>query len=274
MPIYSGKCEQFPYSLSRWTDIAGSKSKWTWFKSCLADQQMVAFDPKTATPKVWSLVPEDTLGLVFWTKNSRTLIQNKRLLEPYKVVVNLTITGWFEAEEGVPNFYKAGKLLTDTSETFKTYWRFSPIPLLPIEILLFRFQHLLAYASLAKLNQVLVSFIQPNDKVQETRSLQERFDILNMLAEKAEKVGIKVVLCADDVSFKGYKGAIFETSPCVYSTDFDYTVKMEKCGCVSMVDPFTVNEACEYNCDYCYSGYKNFSKEKRDTTQTRCSAVL
>ena len=73
MSLLSGVDEGVPYSLSRYTDVPNSK--WAWFQSCLESKKMVAFDPRKASaPGVWSLQPEDTLGLVFWTKNPMNLL--------------------------------------------------------------------------------------------------------------------------------------------------------------------------------------------------------
>lgn len=228
---------------------------------------MIAFDPKTAAPGVWSLDPSNTLGLVFWTKNPKNLILNRSVLNLYDVIIHMTATGWSEMEKGVPTLPEAGTLLVAASKLFeKVYWRFSPVPLLPTKELILRFQRLLAYATIAKRDRVYVSFLQPNDQISETRTLQERFDILNMLSEEAKAFGVRVILCADDRSFVKWPGALFQTDVCVHPGDFKGKVQLENCGCVLMVDPFTINEACSGNCRYCYSADKTLSPHRRDTT--------
>jgi hypothetical protein len=253
MTLLSGVAEGIPYSLSRWTDLP--RSKWGWFEACLKSNKMVAFDPRTTAPGVWSLAPEDTLGLVFWTKNPTNLILSQKALSEYEVTVHMTATGWAEVEKGAPSLQEAGKLLVRASQAFSTvYWRFSPVPLLPEAELFRRFQRLLGYASIAGLNQVFVSFLQPNDKLPETRSVSERFDLLNVLSEEAKEFGVKVVLCRDDRTLGACQGAHqFETGACVDPVDFggQGKVHLENCGCVLMVDPFTLNESCHYACSYC-----------------------
>jgi len=227
---------------------------------------MVAFDTQSIAPQVWSLAPEDTLGLVFWTKNPKKLSENRELLEPYNVIVQMTATGWAEAEKGAPDLNESAKLLYEASRAFKVYWRFSPIPLLPHQELLRRFGFLLTYASMgAGLDRVYVSFLQENDRMPETRSSQERFDILNMLSEKARERGVDVLLCADDRDLVK-EGAVFKTGICVPASDFQGATQEEDCGCVLMADPFTINETCMYNCTYCYTADRSLSPERRDTT--------
>lgn len=266
---HSGRAEGIPYSLSRWTDLPAAK--WGWFESCLAAKQMVAFDPRSAAPGEWSLAPEDTLGLVFWTKNPTNLVANRGLLAPYNVTVHVTATGWSEVERGAPSLDEAGRLLVETAHAFrKVYWRFSPIPSLPTIDLLHRFRRLLDYAARASLSQVFVAYLQANDRLPETRSPSARFDLLNEMADVAENFGVHVVLCKDDHSFEGWQGAQFLIEPCVQPVDFggQEHVQLENCGCVLMVDPFTINEACQYDCAYCYAHDQSLSAKKRNTTRS------
>jgi hypothetical protein len=231
---------------------------------------MVAIDPRTASPSVWSLSPADTLGLIFWTKNPTNLLLDQKLLDPYRTVVQMTITGWGEVEKGAPSLDEAGRLLIETSRAYEhTYWRFSPIPQLPEHELYSRFQRLLAYASIAGLRHVFVSYLQNNDGLPETRGVSERFDLLNALSEEAKVFGLQTILCADDQSFIHHSGALFRTGACVFPTDFDGSSHVMDCGCVVAIDPFTVNESCNYGCAYCYVGDKTLSPKKRNTTPSR-----
>jgi len=264
---YRGIDTKTPYSFSRWTDVSGDRSKWAWFKACLDAGKMVAFDPWVAAPGVWSLTPQDTFSLVFWTKNPKNLIEAQKCLNPYQVIIHMTATGWEEAEKKSPCLLESGNLMLEVSKAFeKIYWRFSPIPLLPQAELFVRFYKLLEYAFRARITCVFVSFLQPNDHIIEIRTLQERFDILNLLADTAMGFGVKVILCADDRSFTTWPKALFETGICVPPSDFKETTVKEGCGCALMVDPFTINESCEYQCAYCYAGDRSLSLQRRNTT--------
>lgn len=261
--LRSGLQEGVPYSISRWTDISG---KWTWFEGCLEAGQMVAFDPVSATPAVWSLKPEETLGLVFWTKDPAVLVASQKRLASYRVSVHMTATGWQEEEKGTPTWRESGRLLVQAAQVFKVYWRFSPIPLLPRAVLVERFLRQLSYATYAGLREVYVSFLQPNDKVSETRSPAERFELLNILAGLAWEQGVRVILCEDDRTFKGWPGPQFEVGACVKPTDFpDHRVSVDSCGCVRMADPFTVNESCRFGCTFCYAADRSLHPKKRTT---------
>jgi len=266
--LRSGLAEGVPYSLSRYTDLPAAK--WGWFESCLAAGQMIAFDSRTGTPSVWSLSPAATLALVFWTKHPGNLIASQLRLEPYRVVVHMTATGWREVEKGTPTIEEAGRLLVEAAKVFSTIrWRFSPIPLLPGQMVLERFRYLLEYAHSASLREVFVSFLQPNDSIPETRGTSERFELLNRLAEAANPAGVRVVLCRDDRSFDDWQGAKFEIAPCVPAADFLRDgLALESCECVAMVDPFTINESCRYRCQYCYAGDKSLASKKRDTVRS------
>lgn len=263
--LRSGFSEGVPYSLSRYTDLPAAK--WGWFESCLAAGQMIAFDSRTGAPSIWSLSPSETLALVFWTKNPSNLIASQLRLESYKVVVHVTATGWREVEKGAPTIEESGRLLVEAAAAFSAvHWRFSPIPLLPSQMILERFQYLLEYAHRAGRRQVFVSFLQPNDRIPETRGVSERFELLNRLSEIAEPAGLQVVLCKDDRSFDDWQGARFRLAPCVPASDFMRNgLTLEPCECVSMVDPFTINESCAYGCHYCYAGDKTLAAKKRNS---------
>lgn len=266
--LRSGAEEGVPYSLSRWTDICGTK--WPWFESCLAAGQMLAFDPREGLPTYWSLKPEDTLGLVFWTKYPAPIVASQLRLQAYNVVVNVTATGWEEVEKGAPTLDEAGRLLIATAEAFpKTYWRFSPIPALPERVVLERFARLLDYAERAGLKQVFVSYLQSNDRINETRTAMERFDLLNRMSAMAQNYGVSVFLCQDDHSFDDWQGKQFSLEPCVRSEDFSKAGVVERCGCVMIVDPFTINETCTFGCQYCYAADQSLSPKKRNTTSLK-----
>jgi hypothetical protein len=274
MAFLSGKEAGVPYSLSRWTDLPASQSKWDWFKKCLASNKMVAIDPRSGIPKTWSLYPQDTAGLVFWTKNPTNLLKDRELIRSYKVAVHMTATGWEEVEKGAPTLEESGVLMVKAAKAFKTvYWRFSPIPQLPETELLRRFQRLLAYAHIARVKRVYFSFLQENDEMPETRTVEERFRILNDLAEEARAFGVEPMLCDNDKSFEARQG-LFQTGACVPPSDFVSDVHTDNCGCATMVDPFSINESCSYGCRYCYAADKSLSPKKRNTTKSRRLEVV
>lgn len=271
----SGYKEAVPYSLSRWTDVPAAK--WEWFKAQLAAGEMTAFDPRTAMPGRWSLKPEDTLGLIFWTKNPENLIRDAKLLDPYvggkldKLVIHMTLTGWEEVEKGAPDIDEGLKLLRQAVETYglrRVTWRFSPVPM--VEDVLPRFERIAREATRIGLKEVYVAFLQENDLMPEARSRRVRVELLKKMAN----FGIKVKLCNEDRSLAGewaiagLANGICESGrrfvgPDVGSAD----IRTEGCGCALAVDPFTINESCTMGCKYCYAADKTLSDKKRNTTK-------
>jgi hypothetical protein len=267
MPLYSGKTERLPYSLSRWTDLPAAK--WPWFRDQLAQGKMVAFDPRTAVPAEWSLRPEDTMGLIFWTKNPENLIRDSKLLEPYKVVIHMTLTGWEEVEKGAPSLDEGLRLLERAVSTFgadHVVWRFSPVPLVPD--VLERFEKMAACIAKTGLKEVFVSFLQENDLLPETRQQIVRFELLKQMAVRSHEMNI--LLCADDRKTLGSVRARPENLQhgiCEDGKRFSRFPAQDDCGCCLAIDPFTINETCTFGCAYCYAADKSLAPKKRNTTK-------
>lgn len=270
MPILSGLEANLPYSLSRWTDLPAAK--WDWFRTQLKQGWMEALDPM-GIPGRWSLKPEDTLGLIFWTKNPSRLLVSANMLEGYRVKIHVTVTGWTEVEKGAPDIALGTDLLGLAIRYFgvsNVTWRFSPIPLVPD--VLERFEFILENAAKAGLRKVLVSFLQQNDRLPETRTRSERIRLLSQMGVLAHVRDVEVVLCNDDYSLlegvASTKGLTLGV--CAPPEDFRTKHKVlpdtENCGCLKAVDPFTLNEACAYACEYCYTADKQIAPRKRNTT--------
>lgn len=270
MQIKSGLEHGFPYSLSRWTDVPGSK--WQWFIAQMHQGCMIGFDPTTGVPCHWSLVPEDTLGLIFWTRDPANLVYDRELLRPYRVKVHVTVTGWHEVEPGSPKIDVGSYWLERTVKAFgaeNVSWRFSPIPVLPTNTVLDRFWRILDVAAGSGLTKVYVSFLQPNDRIPEPRDEEAQGKLLEAMAQEAAQVGVKVLLC-NESRIKPVN-QIWSHAVCAPPEDFQRPnlgiPTAEGCGCVHMVDPFTINESCKFGCHYCYTSEKATSKHKRDTTK-------
>lgn len=268
----SGREHGVPYSLSRWTDVSGSANKWAWFKEVLAQGEMIAFDSRTALPAVWSLKPEDTLGLNFWTKDPTNLLADRALLQPYNVKVHLTLTGWEEVEKGAPSLREGCDLLTRTTLAFgaeNVTWRFSPVPL--VDDVVDRFGRICAKACRAGVREVYLAFLQENDLLPETRSIDERRALLRALGARAGVFGIQVRLCNDDKSLISAKESLHhnvELGVCAGPEAWGNVPPFEECGCAIMIDPFSVNESCTFGCQYCYAADKSLSTtKKRNTTR-------
>lgn len=271
MPPRSGRTEGVPYSLSRWTDVPAAK--WEWFKAALNKGSMQAIDPRVGVPEWWSLKPEETHSLVFWTKDPKTLAMHERLLRPFHVKAHVTITGWEEVEHGAPDSIEASYwfgLLREQLGAENVSWRFSPVPLVPD--ILDRFQLLCRNIGGAAGNadRVYISFLQPNDRLPETRDAEERVRVMLEMAEVAERFGMRIILCNEDQTLVRTQAETrnLSTGVCVPPGEFaGGAPPAEKCGCAIMVDPFTINETCTYGCAYCYAADKTLATKKRNTTR-------
>jgi len=259
----SGRSEKMPYSLSRWTDVPAAK--WVWFKIQLQQGHMMAFDQRTAIPSKWSLAPEDTLGLIFWTRDPTNLIKDVDLLAPYEKVIHLTVTGWEEVEHAAPDLQEGVKLLETTVETFgqkNVVWRFSPVPL--VDDVLPRFERIATQVGrIAPGMTVYLSFLQENDRVPETRGLKVRTELTRHLNRLAGEHGLNLRVCMEDAVATSLKhlGGVCEDGQ---RFGAGYT---DGCGCCMAVDPFTVNESCVFGCEFCYAADLETSPKKRNTTR-------
>lgn len=262
-----------PYSLSRWTDVPGAK--WDWMMSQFKAGGMIAFDQRTAVPSRWSLDPAETLGLVWWTKDPTNLVRDFETLRHYRNQIHVTITGWHEAEKGVPYFdhvaADALSLKTALGTGSEVIWRFSPAPIVPDA--LDRFQAV-AEAMHGVTDRVYLSFLQPNDRVPETRTLDERIALMLSMAKVADGHGMRVLLCNEDLALAKAVGLPANLSagvcaePSFWAQPGATVPPSEGCGCAMMVDPFTVNESCTFGCTYCYASDQTSAPKKRNTTRS------
>jgi len=232
---------------------------------------MVGFIPNETLPSRWSLDPDDTLSLVFWTKDPTSLIRDQERLRPYNVQVHVTVTGWSEVEHGAPDLGRGMERLGRTIDAFgvdNVIWRFSPVPL--VEDVLDRFAKACRLACSWGAESVYLSFLQPNDLVPETRNEEQRISLLNDMASTARMFEIAVHLCNEDKTLAGASCHWnLHSGICVDPSRFSLPPRLtEGCGCALMVDPFTANESCSMSCSYCYAGMKDSASRKRNTTRS------
>lgn len=265
-PLLSGRKQGLLYSLSRWTDLPAAK--WGWFKSQVEQGWMVGFDPRTAIPGKWDLSPDETLGLVFWTKDPENLLLDADLLKRYRIAIHMTLTGWEEVEKGAPDAEEGLSLLQDAVRVFgaeRVTWRFSPVP--AVDDVLDRFASLASKAYGMGLRSVFLSFLQENDLMPEKRPGRVREELLRRFASSVPS-DFRVLLCAEDRTAPTPAPQNFSSGICESGALFVPGAKLqsEGCGCALAVDPFTINESCTMGCTYCYAALKDTSPRKRNTT--------
>jgi sulfatase maturation enzyme AslB (radical SAM superfamily) len=172
-------------------------------------------------------------------------------------------------EHGAPDIKVGTELLTVATRFFgaaNVTWRFSPIPLVPD--IYDRFEFILKRAARVGVRQVFVSFMQPNDRLIDTRDPKVRLRTLKYMGFISKKHNVTVRLCQDDASLlDGVKPmAGLTLGVCAPPENFERLQLVEKCGCAKAVDPFSLNEACGFACEYCYTNDKQVSTKKRNTT--------
>jgi hypothetical protein len=272
--VKTGRDANLPYSLSRWTDVPAAK--WLWFQAQLTQGWMTAFAQNEYLPDRWSLKPKDVLGLVFWTRDPTNLVRDRQMLRPYDVRIHMTLTGWEEVEKGAPTLDQGVELLRQVVQAFgvdRVRWRFSPIPLLPDEVVVDRFMKIATAAAGMGIHSSVLSFLQTNDRMAETRGTEAKVALLTKLAQAAADVGVAVGLCNEDRTLVGATSvANLASVVCAPPDDFSLPdrprASSEGCGCVLMVDPFTINESCVFGCSYCYAADQELSGKKRNTTRS------
>jgi hypothetical protein len=271
MQMKSGKTEGLPYSLSRWTDLPSSK--WEWFKEQLAQGHMMAFDPRTAIPAQWSLRPEDTRGLIIWTKDPTNLLRDPAMLKGFPLVIHITLTGWTEVEKNAPTIQEGIRLFKETARAYgpeNLVWRFTPVPILPTLDVLDRFTWIADSLSNVNVTRVYTSFIQENDRMTDDRDVRHRMWLLRAMARSVNFLGMQVLHCKDDK--KTLSNPLWQLEPNLYEgtcedgTRFGPVPEIMDCGCCHAVDPFTVNESCTMGCQYCYAADRAVSPKKHNTT--------
>lgn len=254
----SGKELNFPYSLSRYTDVP--IDKWDFFKAIMKQGEMLGFHPEQMVPYRWSLRADDTLGLIFWTKDPTNVMFEGLPEKGYTVKLHVTVTGWEEVERKAPGLNEGANKLAMAHSILgadSVIWRFSPIPMLPQDELIRRFQLILARSSDQGLKRVYASFLQPNDLMPETRSELDRLNILVQMGDAAQQYGVKVLLCNEDRILANHPDLHPNVGSGVCAPPEDFALpgrdkpSSEGCGCVLMVDPFGMNESCSVGCEYC-----------------------
>lgn len=237
---------------------------------------MTAIDPSTGVPNNWSLDPENTLGLVFWTKDPTNIILDGHHLQPFDVKVHVTMTGWHEAERGAPEIDRALTLFTACVGMFgsdNVTWRFSPVPV--VYDVLDRFERIARTVAATGVRAAYVSFLQENDRVPETRPAEDRLDLLRRMSTRAMAYGVDILLCNEDRTLAGVacppnlRSGICADPASFNKLETSQVPPSEGCGCVLMADPFTINESCSMGCTYCYASDENLADKKRNTTSPR-----
>jgi hypothetical protein len=283
-------------SVSRRTDIPAFYGDW--FMGRLKEGFAGVVGPFGGQKYIISLLPEDVICFVFWSKDFTAFLENLKVIEDlgYKFYFNYTITGLpkvFESKVDKSSAIETLKTLSSMYTPKHINWRFDPIIITDTcgrDFYIHAFETLAAelqglvercyFSFVAEYNKVKLSF-QQLERTKGVKVLQSttdfKIELANELASIAQRYGIQMFSCCGDylVNDKIKKahcidGSIIEEL--FYPQGLQYTEKPTRaqCGCTESTDIGTYN-TCPHGCAYCYANvnkeraYKVFSKHERDS---------
>jgi hypothetical protein len=251
-------------SASRRTDIPACYSRW--FLGRLAEGFCEWVNPFNGQAYRVSLLPEDVVGLVCWTRHPAPLVPSLDSLarRGYRFAFHVTINGYPReleshnppVERAVRSFRElAGRLAPD-----RAWWRYDPILL--TEATPARW-HLRNFSALARALEgatrrcyfSFTSFYRKTRRNLEASGLrwrepaaEEKLDLTARLRRIARRHGIDLYSCCDDRLL----AAGVEKAHCVEAPGLEPAPTRPDCGCSRSVD-IGAYDTCPLGCVYCYA---------------------
>ncbi len=226
-----------------------------------------------------SLLPEDVIGFVFWSKNLGPLLPHLQELHKrgFRFYCHLTITGLPQPLEGrIPSPERIVAQAHRIAEAFgpsALVWRFDPIcitELTPRAWVLETFDCLAAELAGAT-SRCYTSFVQPYARTVRNLGqagvtlsavpLDERFELAGTIARRAADYGMQLFACCNDdlVGAEVQKGRcvdpqiLYENGvPPERVAGVRLAPSRKQCGCYRSHD-IGAFETCAGRCLYCYS---------------------
>ena len=258
----------YPITLSRNTDIPRFHMKrwWRWFDRGYI---MAPHPGRNAMPALWSLKPEHVHSIIWWSKDYRWFMKDPRRgeLDAYRNFFNMTICGDRTTELGVPELEIQLQSMADLVAAYgpeKVQWRYSPIPKDWA-----RFEEIAKFVAGLGIDQCYFSFLHSETLTPETRSIQERAEVLTRMSEILERLGMDLLGCWDDDQFANLrpnvKGAV-----CVDAQKINRIYGLEhlglthpkegQCRCTKSIEPASqIALPCPHNCTFCYAAPSNLT---------------
>jgi hypothetical protein len=261
-------------SASRRTDIPAFFTPW--FLDCLKEGFVIVQNPMNPNMKRnVSLDPKQVDLIVFWTKNPRNLMKHLDQLNAYRYYFLFTITPYGpDLEQNVPPKEEVMDTFIELSRMIgkeKVIWRYDPILLsakIDEDFHVKNFNHM-AERLAPYTQRCVISFLDMYKKCE--RNLNG-FDIKKLNADDmtrigislrqiAEKSGIEMVTCAEEIDFSGIgipPGKCIDdrliSKICGHSIETTKDKYQRKaCRCVKSIDIGAYN-TCKHRCLYCYGG--------------------
>jgi hypothetical protein len=270
-------------SVSRRTDIPAFYADW--FVKRLKERFVIVQHPYTKMMHSVSLMPEDILGIVFWSKNFSPLLSRIEEIEKVsrRLFFHFTITGMSkDIELLTPHFQEAIEDLIFLARRYSPdyiIWRFDPICI--TNKISFQEQRDLFSRCAERLKGFIhtcyISFVHPYNKTIKGfqrytahRLLEitdkEKRSYAHELVEIARTYGIRLHACCNDylLSEEILKGSCINKNNFLHAWELTgfgngkRSPTRSECVCTRSVDIGAYN-TCPHGCVYCYA---NSDKEK------------
>jgi hypothetical protein len=269
-------------SASRRTDIPAFYSRW--FLRRLAEGFCEWINPFSGQILHVSLRPQDTLGIVCWTRNPAPLAASLGALQQagYGFAFHFTINGYpGELESHNPPVETAVRAFRDLARRLpadRAWWRYDPILLTEATPSAWHEQNFsrLAEALEGETRRCYFSFASFYRKTRRNLdasglpwhepAIGEKLELARRLRLIARRHGIDMFSCCDDqllatgvekarcVDASVFRVEAAPTSACATktSTRFKLAPTRAGCGCTESVD-IGAYDTCAFGCAYCYA---------------------
>lgn len=276
-------------SASRRTDIPSCYSEWFYHR--LKEGYVCVRNPMNPhqVSKI-NLSPEIVDGIVFWTKNPLPMMDRLGELEKYNYYFQFTLTAYGpEVETNLPSKNKvlipAFQRLSKEIGKERVVWRYDPIFFSERYTLDYhcRYFEVLASRLAPYTEKCTISFLDWYRNIEhdvkplqiQTMTGERQTELVERLAEIAERYHISIDTCAEAGDFRRFK--VFPAC-CIDKTRLErignYRLDIGKdknqreyCGCAESID-IGAYQTCKNGCLYCYANFnhgaaeRNFEKHK------------
>lgn len=258
-------------SASRRTDIPAFYSRW--FLHRLAEGFCDWINPFNGRIQRVSLLPDDTLGIICWTRNPAPLVPNLEALQNagHRFAFHFTINGYpRQIESHNPPVGNAARVFRDLARRLpddRVWWRYDPILLTDATP---SGWHAGNFSRLARelegaTHRCYFSFTSFYRKTRRNLdasgltwldpSVDEKLELTRRMRRIAREHGIEMYSCCDDRLLAA--GA--EKAHCVDAgaflaepSDIKRAPTRADCGCAESVD-IGAYDTCAFGCAYCYA---------------------
>jgi DNA repair photolyase len=288
-------------SVSRRTDIPAVYSEWFFNR---IKKGFALYKAHVSTfPKSVSLIPEDVLCFVFWTKNPGPMMDKLHLLDKqgYKYYFQVTLNPYGPdiqrnlppKDELVETFIALSKKIGKK----RVIWRYDPILLTDEIDIEYHKKH---FADLAKklhnhTERCVISFVDAHQisqangkhlKLNKIDPLSKELQIATMkelaraIHQINKKYGLTIQTCAEKIDLTEYE---ITSTKCIDDKliggiiDRDLAIpkdsQRKECGCVKSIDIGT-HKTCTKGCLYCYATKDHAQAQRNHDRHEKTSPLL